>query len=306
MKLVYLGSPEAAVAPLRALVANGHEIVLVVSQPDRKRGRGGALVPSPVKAAALELGLTVTDRVADVGGAVAALGVVVAYGRLIKPDLLAKIPFVNLHFSLLPRWRGAAPVERALLAGDRETGVCLMALEEGLDTGPVYQRVVIAIHDDESVTSLRNRLVAIGTDMLISALGTSTGLGVAEPQQGTPTYAAKLNPAEFEIDWARSSEEISRLIRLQTAWTMFRGKRLKVLEVKRAYESQISTNDAAYLSGAFVGGSDEPTGHRGLMVRTGDGMLLLERVQPEGKPTMDAVAWSNGARPLPGEVLGHA
>ena len=123
--------------PLQALVAAGHEVVLVVSQPDKRRGRGGALLPSPVKAAAVELGLPVTERVDDLLDAGAELGVVVAYGRLIHPHVLAVLPMINLHFSLLPRWRGAAPVERAILAGDPVTGVCVMALEEGLDTGPV-------------------------------------------------------------------------------------------------------------------------------------------------------------------------
>ena len=125
-RLVYLGSPEAAVAPLRALHAAGHDIVLVVSQPDRRRGRGGAMSPSPVKAAALELGVPVTERIDDVVESGAELGVVVAYGRLIRPHVLAAVPMVNLHFSLLPRWRGAAPVERAILAGDTVTGVCVM------------------------------------------------------------------------------------------------------------------------------------------------------------------------------------
>jgi methionyl-tRNA formyltransferase len=123
---------------LRALVGAGHEVVLVVSQPDKRRGRGGELAPSPVKAAAVALGLAVTERVDDVITAGAELGVVVAYGRLIRPHVLAVLPMINVHFSLLPRWRGAAPVERAILAGDERTGVCVMQLEEGLDTGPVY------------------------------------------------------------------------------------------------------------------------------------------------------------------------
>jgi methionyl-tRNA formyltransferase len=142
---VYLGSPEAAVAPLQALVGAGFDVALVVSQPDRKRGRGGALVPTPVKSAALELGLAVSDRVDDALTVGADLGVVVAYGRLVRPHVLARLDLVNLHFSLLPRWRGAAPVERAILAGDDETGVCLMRLEEGLDTGPVYACERLAI-----------------------------------------------------------------------------------------------------------------------------------------------------------------
>ncbi|MEO7442120.1 MAG: methionyl-tRNA formyltransferase, partial [Acidimicrobiales bacterium] len=125
--------------PLEALLSAGHEVALVVSNPDRRRGRGSALVPSPVKAAAVSAGLAVTDRVDDVLAVGAQLGVVVAFGRLIKPHVLDVVEMVNLHFSLLPRWRGAAPVERAILAGDAETGVCLMRLEAGLDTGPVHR-----------------------------------------------------------------------------------------------------------------------------------------------------------------------
>ncbi|HRA35850.1 MAG TPA: methionyl-tRNA formyltransferase, partial [Acidimicrobiales bacterium] len=138
---MYFGTPEIAVPPLRALAAAGFDVALVVTGADKRRGRRGAPTPTPVKAAALELGVEVTDdpdRAATVG---ADLGVVVAYGRILRRPLLERIPLVNLHFSLLPRWRGAAPVERAILAGDTTTGVCVMAVEEGLDTGPVYDTV---------------------------------------------------------------------------------------------------------------------------------------------------------------------
>src|SRR2546421_3066222 len=147
MRLVFLGSPEEAVGPLRALHGAGHEIALVVTQPDRRRGRGGGhLDPSPVKRAALQLGLPVVtpercrEALDDIAATGAQLGVVVAFGQLIPQSVLDALPsgYVNMHFSLLPRWRGAAPVERAMLAGDPETGVCLMLLEKGLDTGPVY------------------------------------------------------------------------------------------------------------------------------------------------------------------------
>jgi len=288
MRLVYLGTPEAAVGPLRALVAAGHEVMLVVSQPDRKRGRGGALMASPVKAAANELGLPVTDLVNDVFGATRAgaeLGVVVAFGKLIKPDLLAALPFVNLHFSLLPRWRGAAPVERAFLAGEAETGVCLMALEAGLDTGPVYRQTATPIDPDETVGALRNRLVAIGTTMLITAL--AEGLGEPHPQQGEPTYAAKLQPEEFIIDWTHSAVDVHRLVLLGSAWTTFRQKRVKILRARP------------------VDGIAGPPGTLGgVVVATGLGGLELLDVQPEGKPTQAAAAWRNGARPTHNERMG--
>ena len=153
--------------PLRTLVEAGHEVALVVSQPDRRRGRGGQTSPSPVKQAALDLGLAVTDAVDDALGVGADLGVVVAFGRLIKPHVLAALPMVNLHFSLLPRWRGAAPVERAILAGDERTGVDLMVVEEGLDTGGVYDRVEVAIGPDETADELRARLATLGADLLV-------------------------------------------------------------------------------------------------------------------------------------------
>lgn len=294
MRLVYLGSPDAAVKPLQALVRSGHEIVLVVSQPDRKRGRGSALVPSPVKAAALELGLPVTDQVLDVLAAVnvgAELGVVVAFGQLIRKPLLDALPFINLHFSLLPRWRGAAPVERAILAGDTETGVCLMGLEAGLDTGPVYESVATPILDADSLVTLRSRLVDIGTEVLVRRLsGGFHTLGTAEPQRGESVYAAKLGPSELRIDWARPAGEISRLVRLGSAWTTFRGKRFKVLEAEVA----------------SAGRSIRPTGSLvGLDVVTGDGLVSLRRVQAEGKAPMDAHSWRNGAQPNENDVMGQ-
>ncbi len=139
-RLAYLGTPQMAVPPLRALVEAGHEVVLCVTRPDRRRGRGGATTPSPVKAAAIDLGVPVSHELLEVATAGVELAVVVAYGRIIPSALLTQIPMLNVHFSLLPRWRGAAPLERAILAGDAETGVCLMKIEEGLDTGPVYAR----------------------------------------------------------------------------------------------------------------------------------------------------------------------
>jgi methionyl-tRNA formyltransferase len=265
-------------------VEAGFEVVLVVSQPDKKRGRGGQLSPSPVKAAALELGLPVSDRVDDVLDTGADLGVVVAYGKLIKPYVLDRIPMVNLHFSLLPRWRGAAPVERALLAGDAETGVDLMELEEGLDTGGVYAEVRLAIGPEETADELRDRLVVVGTELLVTNL--TAGLGQPRPQEGEPTYASKIDPTELELHWERPAVELHRLVRLGRAWTTFRGKRLKVL--------------AARLTATDAG----PGEVDGVAVGTGDGGLELVLVQPEGKGPQDASAWRNGARPEAGERLG--
>jgi methionyl-tRNA formyltransferase len=271
------------VPPLRGLVEGGFDVPLVVSGADRRRGRGSATSPSPVKAAALELGLPVTERVDDVLGVAADLGVVVAYGRLIRPHVLAEVPMVNLHFSLLPRWRGAAPVERALLAGDDETGVCLMQLEEGLDTGPVYGCERTAIGLEETLDELRGRLVQVGTDLLLRSL--REGLGEPTPQEGEVTYAAKLEPSELRLDWTRPAVGLHRVVRLGRAWTTFRDGRLRVLRARVA------------------DGDGRPGELRGTTVAAGEGALELVEVQPEGRRPMPAPAWLAGARPQPGERL---
>lgn len=276
-----------AVPPLRALAAAGHDVTLVVSQPDRKRGRGGELRPSPVKAAALELGLPTTERVDDVIDVGAELGVVVAFGRLIRPHVLAAVPMLNVHFSLLPRWRGAAPVERAILAGDTETGVSLMALEEGLDTGPVYASERVDIGPETTADELRDTLCRLGTDMLVRLL--RDDLPEPVPQQGQPTYASKLEPEDYRLDWSRAAVELHRVVRLGEAWTTFRGKRLKVLSARLA----AAAGDLA---------PGEVDAHA-LHVGTGDGELELVEVQPEGKAAQPAAAWRNGARLQPGERL---
>jgi len=162
-RLAYLGTPAMAVPPLQALARAGHDVVLCVTRPDKRRGRGGQTTPSPVKEAAIGLGIPVSHDLGDLSGSAAELAVVVAYGRIIPAALLDELPMVNLHFSLLPRWRGAAPVERAILAGDRETGVCLMKVEEGLDSGPVYAVRTVPVDDEVTLDELRTRLVDVAS-----------------------------------------------------------------------------------------------------------------------------------------------
>ncbi len=277
--------------PLEALHEAGHDIRVVVTRPDKRRGRGGDTMPSPVKRAALGLGLPVTDRVDDVIGSGAELGVVVAFGRLIKPHVLAAVPMLNLHFSLLPRWRGAAPVERAILAGDRTTGVCVMALEEGLDTGPLHACREVKIGPDETLEELRSRLVAIGTELLVEQLRDGPSTPVA--QKGEPTYAPKLDPEELRLDWSQPAVQLSRVVRLGRAWTTFRGRRLLVRRATARGEG-----------GAGAAPPDGPGALHGLLVATGEGALELLEVQPEGRPPMPATDWRNGARPKAGERLG--
>jgi methionyl-tRNA formyltransferase len=289
-RLVYLGTPAMAVPPLQALVTSGWDVALVVTGADARRGRGSATSPSPVKAAALELGLPVVHRVDDVLSVGADLGVVVAYGRLIRRRILERLGFVNLHFSLLPRWRGAAPVERALLAGDRETGVCLMQVEEALDTGPVFARRRVPIDVRVTAHALRHQLVEIGSELLTTTL--VTGLHDPVPQEGEATYAAKLTPADLEVHWDADAEAIDRLVRVGGAWTTWRGRRLKLLDAEPITDDNGTSASAA--PGTLAGDG----------VVTGSGRLRLLTVQPEGKGPMLATAWRHGAHPGPGERLG--
>lgn len=267
---------------------------MVVSQPDRRRGRGASASPTPVKQAALALGLPVSERVQDAADVGAELGVVVAFGRLIKSDVLSRLPMVNMHFSLLPRWRGAAPVERAVLEGDTETGVCLMALEEGLDTGPVYAARRVRIGEDETVEELRARLVSEGTQMLLEGLVNGlSSLGEPVPQVGEPTYAAKLDPSELMLDWSLPAARLQRVVRVGRAWTTFRGRRLLVRR-----------STVVEAPAAAGGGPPVPGELHGSLVVAGEGVLELLEVQLEGRPVSSGRDWVRGARPRPGERLG--
>jgi methionyl-tRNA formyltransferase len=292
VRLVYMGTPTDAVPPLRALAAAGHDVALVVTQPDRRRSRGAGTDPSPVKVAAEEMGLPVRtpvkarEVVDDVRASGATLGVVVAFGQLLPVSLLEALPsgFVNVHFSLLPRWRGAAPVERAILAGDAETGVCVMQLEAGLDTGPVYATRRVAIGAHETAGELRARLVEVGTQLLVEQVpGIATG--IPAPQVGEPTYADKLTVEEFRIDPARPAAELDRVVRggnpRPGAWMQIGGKRIKV------WRARPEPGGAGLEPGAITPSAE---------LVTADGVLALDEVQPEGKRAMPAPAWRTGLR----------
>ncbi len=264
----------------------------------RPRGRRGAPSPSPVKAAALELGLEVSDDPDDLLEVGADLGVVVAYGRLLRPHLVSALDMVNLHFSLLPRWRGAAPVERAVLAGDEMTGVCLMAVEEGLDTGCVYDRVQVPIGPDTTAAALRSRLVDEGTSLLVTAL--DDGLGTCVPQEHDGvTYAAKLTVDDLRLDWDGPAVAVGRVVRVGGAWTTFRGERFKLHAVALVPDEDPDRPAARQPPGTVV-----QLG-RGVGAWAGDELVRLLEVQPAGKGPMAAAAWANGARPF-GDRLGDS
>jgi methionyl-tRNA formyltransferase len=276
------------VASLRGIVTARHEVTVVVSRADRRRSRGVALLPSPVKAAGLELGLPVSEDLDDVVRSGAELAVVVAYGRLIPAPLLDRLPFVNLHLSLLPRWRGAAPVERAILAGDEMTGVSLMALDEGLDTGPVYGQLPVALDAAVTASELGEQLVTLGTADLTARLARGMdGLGEARPQRGVPRYAEKITAAERLLDFASSATVCHRVVRIGRAATSFRGARLLV---HRAEEVPGSFG----APGTLVGDT----------VATGEGGLRLLVVQAAGRRALGFADFASGARLTPGERLG--
>jgi methionyl-tRNA formyltransferase len=281
-----------AVPPLHALVEAGHEIALCVTRPDRRRGRGATKTPNPVKEAAVQLGIPVSQDMNDLVGIDAELAVVVAFGRIIPASVLNELPMVNVHFSLLPRWRGAAPVERAILAGDSETGVCLMKVAEGLDTGDVYAVRSVPIDDEITLSELRARLVDTACDLLVDTVKNGLkGLPEAAPQHGEVTVAEKITKEDLHLDWSQPAEQLHRVVRLEHAWTTFRGKRLGVLEAPIA---PARSDHASAAPGTLVGSA----------VVTGAGILELRRVQPESRSPMSADEWLRGVRPAENERLG--
>jgi methionyl-tRNA formyltransferase len=241
MKLIFAGTPEFAAQALQAIVAAGHDVALVLTQPDRPAGRGMSLQPSAVKKVALEHGIEVfqplTLRDAEAQAKIAAVGaevmVVAAYG-LILPQLVLDMPCfgcINIHGSLLPRWRGAAPIQRALLAGDTETGVCIMQMEAGLDTGPVLLRGAFPIEASDTTATLHDRLADLGAKLVVEALGKLPLPAETQPAEGV-TYAHKIEKSEALIDWSKSAAELDRHIRafnpFPGAQALFGGQTVKL------------------------------------------------------------------------------
>lgn len=243
MRLIFMGTPDFSVPVLDALVAAGHEVAVVYCQPPRPAGRGKRERPSPVQLRAEALGLTVRhprslrtpEAQAEFAALQAEIAVVVAYGLILpKPVLDAPAQgCLNIHASLLPRWRGAAPIHRAILAGDAETGVCIMRMEEGLDTGPVLLRRTTAIAAEETTGELHDRLSALGAAAIVEALDRLDALSPVPQAEDGVTYAAKIDKAEARIDWTRPAEEVDRLIRglspFPGAWCLAETERLKLL-----------------------------------------------------------------------------
>jgi len=282
MHVAFLGTPEAAVPTLRALVEAGHDVDIVITRPDRRRGRGSDRSASPVKAAAEALGLRVAHRLSDLESVAVERGIVVAYGALIPGPVLERTPMLNVHFSLLPRWRGAAPVERAILAGDVETGVSVMTLELELDTGPVHVERRVTV-DDKSLTELLGELSSVGAEALVEVLGSTSLLANAKPQSGDVTYAAKLTREDFHLNPTMPIETVLRTVRLGRAFTFVHGRRLLIEMATRSAEVDIDVGHVTRRGDEILLGAE-------------GGVVEVLRVRPEGKGSMDPHAWWSGAR----------
>ena len=311
MKIVFMGSPDFALPSLLALRQAGHEVICVYSQPAKPSGRGQLLRPTPVAAHALEAGLELRTpkslksekAQATFAQLRADVAVVVAYG-LILPTAILQAPVfgcINLHASLLPRWRGAAPIQRAIMAGDEQTGIAIMRMEEGLDTGPVFASRAIPIHPDETAQSLHDRLAVLGAPVLVEVLA---GLGggnlqpKAQPETGV-VYAHKIEAAEARIDWHLPAGEIDRQIRGLSPhpgafFLLETGKgpvRIKAL----ASGQEPAPSNPRGMPGQVL---DD-----GLLIACGTGAVRLHRVQREGKQALDAATFLRGGLIPAGTLL---
>jgi len=309
MRLLFAGTPEPAVPALEALLASRHEVVAVLTRPDAPAGRGRTLRPSPVKERALEHGLPVLEPVrpageeflAELRGLDVDAAPVVAYGQILRPEVLA-VPrhgWVNLHFSVLPAWRGAAPVQRAVIAGEEVTGATTFLIDEGLDTGPVLGTLTETIRPRDTAGELLERLAAAGAELLVrtlDALEDGTVVPVPQPSEGV-SHAPRLTSQDARVDWRRPAYAVDRLVRGCTpapgAWTTLPdGSRLGLGPVRPVAEDHLAPGEVEVRKDA-------------VLVGAGSGAVVLGEVRPVGRRAMPAVDWARGARLAPGSRLGE-
>ncbi len=302
MRLIFMGTPAFAVPALEALAGAGHEIAAVYTQPPRAAGRGQHPRPSPVQVRAEALGIPLRHPVslkgakeqADFAAFRAEVAVVVAYGLILPPPVLAAPAHgcLNIHASMLPRWRGAAPIQRAILAGDRETGVCIMQMEAGLDTGPVLLRVARPIGPEETAGDLHDALATLGARLIVEALARLDTLVPAPQPAAGVTYAAKIDKAEARVDWRRPAVEVDRQIRALSpfpgAWCEAAGERLKLTRSRLAR--------GAGAPGTVLGPP--------LVVACGEDAVEVTEAQRPGRAAVPAEALLRGFALLPGTRLG--
>jgi len=306
VRIIFAGTPPFAAAALGALAEAGHDIPLVLTQPDRPAGRGMKLTPSAVKQAALARGLPVYQptslKTPEAQAAIATIGadvmVVAAYG-LILPQAVLDLPrfgCLNIHASLLPRWRGAAPIQRAILAGDTETGITIMQMDAGLDTGAMLSKTVVPIQDTDTAASLHDALAAAGATAIVTALANYATL-TPEIQEGSQaTYAAKLSKDEAQLDWKQSADSLARAVRAYNpvpgAWTLLDGAPLKIWSVQAS-------------AGTGAAGEVLRADADQLIIACGSGALALLEIQPAGSKRMAAAAFLAGRPLAAGTRLGH-
>ena len=307
MRIVFFGTPAFAVPSLRALVNSAHRVVAVVTQPDRPRGRGQKLAPSEVKAAADQLGLDVwqpqrlrtTEFDDQVRALSADLGVVAAYGRILSGSLLAvpRLGMINVHASLLPRWRGAAPVHRAVIAGDKETGITIMQVVEALDAGPMLSRLPAAIAPDDTSDVLEDRLGELGAGLLletVNAMARGPVTATAQDERAV-TYAAKLERHESSVDWNQPAEVLHNLIRGLQPWPVAAGM-LHGRRVMMRRSHAISEEAHTAIPGTIL-----RVGPEALVVAASSGVIHLLDLQPEGRAAMTIRDYLNGRAVEPGD-----
>ncbi len=304
MRLVFAGTPEFAARALSALIAAGHDIALVLTQPDRPSGRGMRLAESPVKRSAREVGIevlqpqTLRDAAAQsrIREAAAEATIVVAYGLILPREVLEATPrgAINIHASLLPRWRGAAPIQHALLAGDVHTGITIMQMDRGLDTGPMLVQREIPILADDDAGTLHDRLAVLGAQLIVDVLARSVIEPIAQPESGA-CYAAKITRADALLDWRRNAGELERVVRAMrpapSAQTVLGGEAMKVWHAQ-------SRSDRG------VPGTVLCAGDEGILVACGGGSLLLTEVQRAGGKRLSASQFLRGQRISAGDRLG--
>ena len=306
MRVVFAGTPDTALPSLRAIADSSHDLIAVVTRPDARQGRGRTLHPSPVKEAALELGLPVLtpehprdeDFQAELRALAPDVCAVVAYGALLPPSAL-EIPvhgWINLHFSLLPARRGAAPVQHAILAGDEITGASTFLIERGLDTGPVFGTMTERIQPRDTSGSLLGRLAEGGAELLVAtldAIAQGSDSGVPQAQDGV-SHAPKMEAADAQVRWADPTFAVDRRVRACTpapgAWTTFRDSRLGIGPVEPVGEAGMAPGELA-------------VSKREVLVGTGSGAVRLGMVRPVGKKEMPAADWARGVRIEHGERL---
>ncbi|MBO4819624.1 MAG: methionyl-tRNA formyltransferase [Firmicutes bacterium] len=308
MKIIYIGTPEYACIPLEALVSAGHDVKLVITQPDRPKGRGNKMQKSPVKIEAEGYGIPVLspekirqseETLAAVRKADADFAVVFSYGQIIPIEILdaPKFGSINIHGSLLPKYRGAAPIQRAVLDGEEETGVTLMHMDAGLDTGDMYVKAKTFV-DHKTSAMLFDELSKLGAKLLLESLPKiADGSLKAVPQEGESSYAKMLTKEEGKIDWQRTAEEVDRLVRAfndsPVAWTYKEGETLKI------YETEVLEGDRAFLPGQVISADK-----KGIKVACKEGAVNILKLQAPGKKMMEASAYLLGNRIETGSFLG--